>query len=126
MPSLPRPNASPPGPPEPPPEPPPFAEPWQAQAFAMTLALHERGLFTWPQWAQALGEAIARAQSCGDPDRGDPYWQHWLDALEHLVAAAGAGSAGELQRHRDAWDRAAHRTPHGAPIELLPVDFDAR
>ena len=23
-----------------------FREPWEAQAFAMTLALHERGLFT--------------------------------------------------------------------------------
>lgn len=109
-----------------PPEPPPFTEPWQAQAFAMTLALHGRGLFTWPQWAQALGEAIARAQAQGDPDRGDTYWHHWLDALERLVAAAGAGSAGELQRHREAWDRAAYRTPHGAPIELLPSDFDAR
>ena len=101
----------------------PFTEPWQAQAFAMTLALHERGLFTWAQWAQALGEAIARAQSRGDPDRGDTYWQHWLDALEQLVTTAGAGSVDELHRHREAWDRAAHRTPHGAPIELQPEDF---
>ena len=26
-----------------------FREPWEAQAFAMTLSLHERGLFTWPE-----------------------------------------------------------------------------
>ena len=25
-----------------------FREPWEAQAFAMALALHERRLFTWP------------------------------------------------------------------------------
>ncbi len=31
-----------------------FREPWEAQAFAMTLALHERKLFTWPEWAQTL------------------------------------------------------------------------
>ena len=31
-----------------------FREPWEAQAFAMTLALHERGLFKWPEWAAAL------------------------------------------------------------------------
>ena len=33
-----------------------FSEPWEAKAFAMTLRLHERGLFTWPEWAQALAE----------------------------------------------------------------------
>ncbi len=31
-----------------------FHEPWEAQAFAVTLALHERGLFSWPAWAAAL------------------------------------------------------------------------
>jgi hypothetical protein len=29
-----------------------------------------------------------------------------------------------LARTRDAWDRAAERTPHGAPIELAPQDFE--
>ena len=28
-----------------------------------------------------------------------------------------------LHRYRDAWDHAADRTPHGAPIELTPGDF---
>ena len=26
-----------------------FREPWEAQAFAMALALHARRLFTWPE-----------------------------------------------------------------------------
>ena len=30
-----------------------FREPWEAQAFAMTLVLHERGVFTWKEWAAA-------------------------------------------------------------------------
>ena len=46
-----------------------FSEPWQAQAFAMTLALHRRGLFTWPEWAEALAAQIAAAQAAGDADR---------------------------------------------------------
>jgi nitrile hydratase accessory protein len=62
-----------------------FKEPWEAKAFAMTLALHERGLFTWPQWAEALSLQIARAQTAGDADLGDTYYQHWLLALESLV-----------------------------------------
>lgn len=102
-----------------------FAEPWQAQAFAMTLALHQRGLFTWPEWADALSAQIKAAQAAGDADLGDTYYRHWLSTLEALVAAKGASSAAELARHRDAWDHAADRTPHGLPVELRPEDFSA-
>ena len=31
-----------------------FAEPWQAEAFALAVALHEKGLFSWSEWAEAL------------------------------------------------------------------------
>ena len=101
-----------------------FAEPWQAHAFALTLRLHERGLFTWSEWADALSRQIAAAQAAGDADRGDTYYRHWMAALEALVVAKGASSDDELQRHRRAWDHAAERTPHGQPIELRPADFD--
>ena len=37
-----------------------FREPWEARAFAMALALHARGLFTWPEWADALAKQIKR------------------------------------------------------------------
>ena len=159
-----------------------FREPWEAQAFAMTLALHERGLFTWPQWAATLAEEIKRAQAAGDPDTGETYYRHWLNALERLVAengvtdaaalalherglftwsewaatlsdeikraqAAGDPDTGDtyyrhwlaalerlvaekgvtdrasLARYRDAWHRAADRTPHGMPIALREEDF---
>jgi nitrile hydratase accessory protein len=100
-----------------------FREPWEAQAFAMALALNERGLFTWTEWAATLGEEIARAQAAGDPDLGTTYYRHWLAALERLVAQKGVASAATLTRYRDAWDHAADRTPHGAPIELRPEDF---
>ena len=100
-----------------------FREPWEAQAFAMALALHARGLFTWPEWAATLAAEIKRAQAAGDPDRGDTYYRHWLNALERLVAEKGATDPAVLARYRDAWDRAAHRTPHGQPIELKAKDF---
>lgn len=101
-----------------------FAAPWQAQAFALTLSLHQRGLFTWSEWAQALAQEISRAQAAGDADLGDTYYHHWLAALERMVAAKGAGTAQELTRHQQAWDHAARRTPHGQPVELQPSDFD--
>jgi nitrile hydratase accessory protein len=100
-----------------------FREPWEAQAFAMTLALYRRGLFTWPEWAATLAAEIKRAQMEGDPDTGDTYYHHWLAALERLVADKGVADRASLARYRDAWDHAADRTPHGSPIELRPEDF---
>ena len=98
-----------------------FREPWEAQAFAMTVLLHERGLFTWGEWAQALGAQIASAVAEPAADRS--YYQHWLAALESLVAAKGASSAAELTRYQRAWEHAAHRTPHGQSIDLQPQDL---
>ena len=104
-------------------EQPVFSAPWQAHAFAMTLILHQKGLFSWTEWAQALADQIKVAQLAGDADLGDTYYQHWLAALEELVATKGLGSKAELNRYREAWDHAADRTPHGRPIELTPQDF---
>jgi len=100
-----------------------FRQPWEAQAFAMALALHERGLFTWPEWAAMLAAEIKRAQAAGDPDTGETYYLHWLATLERMVATKGVATADTLARYHDAWDHAADRTPHGDPIELKPEDF---
>ena len=95
-----------------------FREPGEAQAFAMTLALHERGLFTWSEWADALSSAIKRAQAAGDCNDGSTYYEHWLAALETLVGTKGIADDHTLAHRREAWDRAAHATPHGEPILL--------
>ena len=100
-----------------------FGEPWEAQAFAMALALYDRALFTWPEWAAMLAGEIKRAQAAGDPDTGETYYHHWLRTLERMVAEKGVTDARTLTRYHDAWDRAADRTPHGLPIELTEEDF---
>ena len=100
-----------------------FREPWEAHAFALAVSLHQRGLFTWPEWAEALARQIAASQAAGDADLGDTYYRHWLATLETLVAAKGASSTAELARYQRAWDRAADRTPHGRAITLQEQDF---
>src|SRR5947208_13366004 len=100
-----------------------FREPWEAQAFAMAVALHARGLFTWPEWAAMLAEEIKRAQAAGDPDTGETYYRHWLATLERLISAKVVASSETLHRYRDAWDHASDCTPHGSPIVLHPDDF---
>ena len=67
----------------------PFREPWEAQAFAMTVKLHEAGHFTWSEWAATLSEEIAAAQDRRDPDEGQTYYHHWLRALERMVVTKG-------------------------------------
>ena len=100
-----------------------FREPWEAQAFAMAVLLHGRGVFTWVEWAAALAAEIKRAQSAGDADAGDTYYRHWLATLEQLVAEKGVTTLQNLHRYRAAWDHAADRTPHGQPIQLAANDF---
>lgn len=95
-----------------------FNAPWEAQAFAMTLTLHEHGVFTWPEWATFLNQAICDAQAAGDPDRGDTYYSHWLTALERIIAVKGLLTGDMLLQRRNEWDAAARRTPHGQPIVL--------
>ncbi len=102
---------------------PTFSEPWEAQAFAITIALHRRGLFSWNEWAQTLGAQIRRAQAGGDPDLGTTYYHHWLAAIETLVRDKGIADELTLTLYQAAWERAAHRTPHGEPIVLQPNDL---
>lgn len=104
---------------------PAFTAPWEARAFAMVRTLQESGVLTAREWADALGEAIRRAQAAGDPDDGGTYYQHWLDALERVVVRGDLATDAALTRYRAAWARAANRTPHGQPIELDAHDLEA-
>jgi nitrile hydratase accessory protein len=102
-----------------------FNAPWEAEAFALAVLLNERGVFTWAEWAQVLGDEIKTAQAAGDPDTGETYYHHWLATLERVLSEKGLTDPAQLTRTRDAWERACARTPHGAPIELRPDDFRA-
>jgi nitrile hydratase accessory protein len=102
-----------------------FREPWEAQAFSMVLALQQAGIFTAGEWAETLGYEIQRAQGNGDADTGETYYRHWLAALERIVAQKDLADPALLTRYRHAWNRAAARTAHGAPIVLMAEDFTA-
>ena len=88
---------------------------WQAQAYAMVLLLQERGIVSAAEWAERLGAEIATA---GPDDDGSLYYEHWLAALEHLLADRGLVSLAEQARRKAEWDAAARATPHGQPIVL--------
>ena len=88
-----------------------FEEPWQAEAFAIVVALHERGLFTWNQWADALSTHVKAPG-------GENDYAAWLAALESLLISLNVTATIEVDALTEAWQRAAHATPHGQPIFL--------
>lgn len=95
-----------------------FAEPWQAQAFALVVALQNKGVFTAQEWAQALGAEIREAVATGGCRDGSDYYERWCEALEHLLIAKGLASHEGVDARAAAWERAAEATPHGRPILL--------
>ncbi len=99
-------------------EAPVFREPWEAQAFALVVALHERGLFTWPQWAACLSETLAQAEAGGEVGAGEDDYHHWLTALERLVVSRGLVPPLSLGAMRQAWRTASELTPHGEAPRL--------
>jgi nitrile hydratase accessory protein len=97
-----------------------FPAPWAARAFAMAVALHERGVFAWSEWSEILGPHVAKAtvHDAADPEA---YWQAWLAALEDILGRKGVGSQSALLNLQEAWREAAEHTPHGQPIELPAI-----
>ena len=95
-----------------------FNEPWEAQAFALAVRLSEAGCFTWAEWAMTLSQEIKAAQARGDPDLGQTYYQHWLNALEHLCVEKSLVGREDMRQRLEAWRHAFRHTPHGQPVEL--------
>ena len=101
-----------------------FAEPWQAQAFALAIRMSEQGYFTWKEWAAALAAELKRAEERGEPDDGTHYYEHWLAALESLVAGKGLADPAALAERKEAWADAYRHTPHGKPVVLRTKSAD--
>ena len=95
-----------------------FNQPWEAKAFALTIRLTQAGYFTWSEWVGIFSQEIRAAQERGDPDLGDTYYQHWLNALERICAAKDLVGSKDMHQRKETWRRAYLNTPHGKPIDL--------
>ena len=92
-----------------------FPEPWAAEAFAMTVHLHQRGLFTWSEWAQTLSAELHQPGRAID---GSDYFDCWVAALSQILASKGVASAARCQLRCSDRIVSPSATPHGRPIEL--------
>lgn len=95
-----------------------FAEPWQAQAFALTVQLSRSGYFSWPEWANELAAVLREAVAHDPRDDGSQYYEYWLIALERLCLAKDLTDTLALDLRTAAWANAYRRTPHGRPVKL--------
>ena len=82
------------------------------------MELSEHGHFTWKEWSTALADELKVAAGRGETDDGSHYYEHWLAALERLVAAKGLSDSGAMLARKEAWADAYRHTPHGKPVEL--------
>ncbi|MGV1756263.1 nitrile hydratase accessory protein [Rhizobium sp. A22-96] len=92
-----------------------FPEPWAAEAFAMTVHLHEKGVFAWSEWAERLSAELHKPGRAPD---GNDYFDCWVAALCNLLVAKGIADASAILTLQQSWQRAAEATPHGQPIAL--------
>jgi nitrile hydratase accessory protein len=95
-----------------------FAEPWQAEALALSIALQETGHVTRTEWSDTLSDEIEKALAAGDRADGRTYYNHVVAALERLVEEKGLLAAAALERRRHDWEEAYRRTPHSEPVVL--------
>lgn len=88
-----------------------FAEPWESRAFGMAVTLYEASVFPWAQFQAALVARIAAWEAA--PAEGEcwNYYQHWLGALEDVLAGNGTVFADEV-------------TARAQALARRPADYD--
>jgi nitrile hydratase accessory protein len=90
----------------------PFDEPWQAQLFALTVALNEAGHFSWSEWAARFGPRVQEVEA-------SLYWQVWSEALVDLLDERGLAGSSEVRTVTERWQAAARATPHARENQSL-------
>ena len=95
-----------------------FDEPWQAQAFAITVELHRKGHFSWTEWVAIFSKEIQAHPATPEEGHITGYYRQWLTALETIMAQRGISQAPEIEIAQERWRRAYLHTPHGRPIDL--------
>lgn len=78
-----------------------FKEPWHAQLFAITIALHESGVMSWTEWSDMLAKEIEARTPVPGSDPEDEYYGSWQAALERLLQSRNMVGGSELKSMLD-------------------------
>jgi len=102
-----------------------FEDPWEIRAFAMAVTAHKELKFDWSEFQAALITSIQdweRDETI--PNSGAwSYYQHWVTALESVVAGFGLPWVDELDKRTEAvLAQPANTNHHEAHTEPIAVD----
>jgi len=101
----------------------PFEQPWELRAFAMAVAAYHAGQYEWSEFQLSLIDSIKRWEA---DDGGEPwsYYEHWLTALETVLAGNGALSDADLDDATKAVlatpPNKGHHEAHREPVAVDP------
>ncbi|PHV66739.1 nitrile hydratase accessory protein [Williamsia muralis] len=102
-----------------------FDHPWEIRAFALAVAAHTAGEFDWPVFQGALIDAIKDGESFRSvsSDESWSYYEHWLRALEAVMASNGAIDRSALTtRAAEVLAAPPNRNHHKAILEPVAID----
>ena len=103
-----------------------FEHPWELRAFAMAVAAYHEGHYEWSDFQLSLVESIRNWESDGGDDGVSPwsYYDHWLIALETVLADNGALSDAALDERTKLIlatpKNANHHEAHREPVAVDP------
>ncbi len=101
-----------------------FEHPWELRAFAMAVAAHHNGQYEWSEFQLSLIGSIRKWEADGGTEPWS-YYEHWLEALETVLAGNGALSEAVLDDRTKAvlaTPRATnHHEAHRVPVAIDPA-----
>jgi len=89
-----------------------FEQPWQGRVFGMAVALHEAGVFRWPEFQASLINVIGEWDRCADDADPYHYYEHFQKALNELLAEKGLVGEDVLSRRTEEFARRPHGHDH--------------
>ena len=101
-----------------------FEHPWELRAFALAVAAYHNGQYEWSEFQLSLIDAIRRWEDGGGAEPWS-YYEHWLTALETVLAGNGALSDAALDERTKAVlatpRTANHHEAHREPVAVDPA-----
>jgi nitrile hydratase accessory protein len=99
-----------------------FETPWQGRVFGMARALADAGVFQWDEFRACLIEEIG---GWDRHPRGEfAYYDHFLEALERLLAQQKLVEPEHLKRLTEALAARPHGHDHDHAVEHPHHDHD--
>jgi nitrile hydratase accessory protein len=99
-----------------------FDQPWELRAFAIAVAAYHSGQYEWSEFQLSLIACIKQWKQSGGREPWS-YYEHWLEALETVLAGNGALSGAALdERTKSVLATPKNKNHHQAHRQPVAID----